>query len=144
MSKITPIYKNDYPKIVIPLVQAAVSSIDVLTYDWQWYPNNPEHDIQQLNMSLVMAQPNGVTVRAIVNNKVLVNLLKGHGIKAKALEGTGILHAKFMLIDNTYLILGSHNLTYRAMAENIETSLLVQDPEILAYFVQLFNNLYAT
>ena len=139
---IKPIYSGDFMRFVLPLIQNAQHSIDILTYDWKWYPENPEHEIQQFNMSVVAAVTRGVKVRAFIQDKQMVNFLKSHGIKARLAENQATLHAKFLIVDQKELVLGSHNLTHRAMSYNIETSLLLDDPDIVAHHKTLFNSLY--
>ena len=117
----------------MPIIQAAEHSIEVLTYDWKWYPENPEHEIQQLNISMVAAVSRGVKVRAYVQDRQMVNFLKSHGIKARLAENQATLHAKMLIVDDKQVVIGSHNLTHRAMSYNIETSVLIDDPDIVAH-----------
>ena len=126
----------------MPIIQAAEHSIEVLTYEWKWYPENPEHEIQQLNISMVAAVARGVKVRAYVQDKQMVNFLKSHGIKARLAENQATLHAKMLIVDDKQVVIGSHNLTHRAMSYNIETSVLIDDPDIVAHHKTLFNSLY--
>ena len=142
MSTITPLYGPEYMKTVLPLIHKSQQSIDILTYDWQWYPNNPEYDIQQFNMSVTAAYTRHVKVRAYLQDKNITNFVKSHGIAARLAEGKPTLHAKFLIIDNESVVIGSHNLTHRAMSYNIETSVLITDPDIVMYYTKLFNSLY--
>ena len=142
MSPIQPLYGPDFVKFVLPLIQKAERSIEVLTYKWKWYPDDPEHDIQQINMSIVAAITRNVKVRAFIQDKVMANFLKSHGIQARVADGMGTLHAKFLIVDGKALVLGSHNMTHRAMGYNIETSLLLEDPDIVNHHLTIFNSLY--
>ena len=139
---IQPLYSGDFIRFVMPIIQAAEHSIEVLTYDWKWYPENPEHEIQQLNISMVAAVSRGVKVRAYVQDRQMVNFLKSHGIKARLAENQATLHAKMLIVDDKQVVIGSHNLTHRAMSYNIETSVLIDDPDIVAHHKTLFNSLY--
>ena len=138
----TPLYKNEYITHVIPLIQNAGHSINICTYDWRWYPENPEHDIQQLNMNLVAAVARNVKVKALVQDRSIVSLLKSHGIAAKQLVNAPTLHAKIMIVDNEIVVFGSHNLTHRAMSHNIELSCMTDTPAIVNQLGTIFNNLY--
>ena len=137
-----PLYKNEYIDHVIPAIQNAGHSIKICTYDWIWYPENPEHNIQQLNMNLVAAVARNVKVQALVQDRSIVSLLKSHGIAAKLLTNAPTLHAKIMIIDNEIAIFGSHNLTHRAMSHNIELSAMTDVPGIVTQLDTIFNNLY--
>ena len=139
---ITPLYNQEYTEFVLPLICKAQNTIDIVTYDWRWYPDNPEHEIQKLNTAIIFSLSRLVKVRAILQDKNMVQFLRDLKISARHFHHQPTLHAKFLLIDDRYLILGSHNLTHRAMDYNIETSLLIDDPDIVLYYKLLFNNLY--
>ena len=47
-----------------------------------------------------------------------------------------------LIVDSNQVVIGSHNLTHRAMSYNIETSVLIDDPDIVAHHKTLFNSLY--
>ena len=139
---IIPIYSQDFCRIVLPLILKARNTIDVLTYDWRWYPNNPEHDIQKINVAMISLISRGVKVRVLLQDKSMVEFLKSLKVLARVHSDGRTLHAKLMIIDQKYLIIGSHNLTHRALDYNIETSLLIDDPDIVSHHQLLFNHLY--
>lgn len=47
-------------------------------------------------------------------------------------QATGVLHAKVLVIDGRRALVGSANLTYRALHNNLEAGILVEDPELAA------------
>ncbi len=47
-------------------------------------------------------------------------------------EATGVLHAKVLVIDGRRALVGSANLTYRALHNNLEAGILVEDPALAA------------
>lgn len=56
----------------------------------------------------------------------------------------GVVHAKVLAADRHTALLGSANLTDRALAENIEMGLLVRDPVLVCRLVDHFNWLTGT
>ena len=142
MSIFLPIVGADFPKTVIPLLNSAQRNIDIISYDWRWYANQPGHPVQQFNIALVRARQRGVMVRVVLNSKELLPLLNSLGIDARPLSDKRTLHSKLILIDEKIVIIGSHNLTRNAFAHNIETSLVVDIPEGNDRFSQLFKNLW--
>ena len=132
----------DYPKQVIPLIDEAKHSIDVVTYDWRWYANKPAHATQQFNMALVRATRRGVKVRAVVNVAKQAVLLKNFGIDARTLRDKRLLHAKLLIVDRTKVIIGSHNLTSNAFYRNLECSVVADIPENDNRLLRFFENLY--
>lgn len=53
------------------------------------------------------------------------------------------LHHKFALIDNTTVIVGSHNWSQSANAQNDETLLVIESATVAAHFSREFQRLYA-
>jgi len=137
-----PIIGADFPKKVIPFIDNAKKNIDLVVYDWRWYDNQLSHPVQQFNLALVRAVKRGVIVRAVVNRPLLLNVLNSVGIKARILKDHRTLHSKLIIIDNSLLIIGSHNFTRNAFGANIETSVAVEIPENETRFTEFFNNVY--
>lgn len=132
----------DFPKKIIPLFDNAKKNIDIVSYDWRWYPDRPGHAVQQLNIALVRAVARGVAVRAVLNAAATVPVLQKVGIKARTLADRRTLHAKLILIDGHTAVIGSHNLTSNAFAVNIEASVAVEIPEGSTRLQEFFTNLY--
>jgi phosphatidylserine/phosphatidylglycerophosphate/cardiolipin synthase-like enzyme len=47
-------------------------------------------------------------------------------------QAAGVLHAKVLVIDGRRALVGSANLTYRALHDNLEAGILVEDPALAA------------
>lgn len=135
---------KDYPEKVIPLIKEAKKNIDIIVYDWRWYSNNPAFNVQQFNLALVQAVKRGVVVRAVINAPQLLPLLSSVGIKARCTRNKRTLHAKFLSIDDSVLVIGSHNFTKNAFNFNLEVSIVVDIPKDTTRFKELFENLYNT
>lgn len=133
---------SDYPKHLIPLIDGAKKSIDIVVYDWRWYEDQLAHPVQQFNMALVRAVQRGVTVRAVINANVILSKLTALGIKARQLSDRRTLHSKLLIIDHSTLVIGSHNFTRNAFTSNIETSIVVEIPEDVTRLHEFFNNIY--
>lgn len=142
MKNFTPIIGREYPKIVTPLIKQANGRIDIVMYDWRWYPHQPADPVQGFNIELVKAVRRGVQVRAVLNSARNLDVLKDVGIKARTLQDKRTVHIKMLLIDDKYLIIGSHNLTRNAFERNLEASILVELPEEEKRFADLFRRLY--
>jgi phosphatidylserine/phosphatidylglycerophosphate/cardiolipin synthase-like enzyme len=137
-----PLIGKEYPEKVILLIDEAKKNIDIIVYDWRWYRGNPGFNVQQFNMALIRASKRGVFVRAIVNDSSLLPILNEYGIKARVVRNKRTLHAKFLLIDGRTLVIGSHNFTKNAFNFNLEVSVIVDVPEEMTRFAELFENLY--
>lgn len=141
-----PLFKtiigSDYPRIVIPLINSAKTSIEIVMYDWRWYPNEPAHVVQQLNIALVRAAQRGVKIRAVLNNELVAETLKSVGIKPHLTKARRTIHTKLLLIDRSMLVIGSHNFTRNAFTSNIETSIAVTIPTDSTRLFAFVDNLF--
>lgn len=135
---------KDYPVVVIPLIAAAKKNIEIIVFDWRWYPQDTGCATQLFNQALIQAGRRGVKIRAIANSPEIVKVLNENGIETKKLESKHLVHSKLMLIDDRLIIIGSHNFTQAAFTLNYETSILVEDiitaMTYKKYFNTLFNN----
>ena len=137
-----PIISSDFPKVVIPLIQNAKHSIDIIVFDWRFYRDDPSNAVSQFNIAINSACRRGVNVRCLVQSSNVVNLLKQLGVNAKELHSKRLLHVKLLIVDKKSIIIGSHNYTQSAFSSNHEASILVQMPDENNALVQYFNNLF--
>ena len=133
---------KDFPKKVTPLIGKAVKSIDIIVYDWRWYPHDPGASVQLFNQAIVRAVRRGVKVRAIVNNDEIARVLKEVGCEARRLRIESLVHCKFMVIDEGLAITGSHNYTQSAFQKNLEVSVIFDDMGMVVSLKNYFNNLW--
>jgi phosphatidylserine/phosphatidylglycerophosphate/cardiolipin synthase-like enzyme len=142
MTETQTIIGKEFPKKVIPLIEAAKKQISIVVFDWRWYSDQPGNPVQLFNQALVRARRRGVEVRALVNSVAICNILKDEGCKAKKLLSENLLHAKMILIDDDIAIVGSHNYSQSAFTTNFEVSVLIRDAERSKEFLNFFNQLF--
>lgn len=133
---------GEYKDLLLTTLDSATDSISVMMFDWRWYPHDFSSPASLVNQSFVRAVRRNVDVRAIVNYQKIVPQLEAVGIKARAFESAKLLHAKFIIVDNKELLLGSHNLTENALSENIEVSLKLNDTDTITRLNSYFNSLW--
>lgn len=134
---------GEYPKEVSKLIEKAKKSIDIVVFDWRWYPNDPGAKCQQMNQTISRAIRRGVAVRAIVNNVFIKSKIINAGGESKILNTGRLLHSKLMIIDGTIIITGSHNYTESAFTKNLELSVILNDLAIKNRFNDYFENLWS-
>ena len=142
MLQTTTIIGKEFPEKVIPLIKNAKNSIDIIVYEWRWYPNQPGSTIQQFNNSLIDAVRKNKKIRIITNSYQILKLLEGIKIKTKNLQSKRLLHTKLMIIDNKIAILGSHNYTMNAFNINHEVSVIIQEEQVVKRLKTYFENLW--
>ena len=142
MTQVEAAIEKDFPKKVIPFINAAKNYIDIIVFDWRWYPQDPGASVQLFNQSILRAVRRGVKVRAIANNDGIINILKSENCQAKKIEAKGLVHVKIMIIDNKIVITGSHNYTESAFQRNKELSVILSNFDNILSFTSYFNNLF--
>lgn len=136
------IIANQFPRVVIPLVESALQSINIIVFDWRWYPTINGSEVSKFNQAICEAAKRGVEVKCLVNNIAVRDRLLAAGCQAKVLHSRKLLHTKMLLVDGDRLVIGSHNYTQSAFGSNEEASVLVKMSERDNDFLKYFNNLW--
>ena len=134
---------KEFPNKVIPLIQKAKISIEIIVYDWRWYPNEPGINIQKFNNEIINAAKRNITVRVIAEPEKTRQILNQNRVEAKKLISKKTIHTKLMLIDKEITIIGSHNYTKNAFNLNEEVSIITDDKETIDRLKKYFNNLWS-
>lgn len=134
---------SQFPKSVVPIVESARQSIDIIVFDWRWYPHDPGASCQLFNQAILRASARKVKIRAILNNDNIINVLKSYGVDAKRLITAKLVHCKFMIVDSKHIVVGSHNYSETAFCKNLEFSLVVKDVEDIIPFNNFFNQVWS-
>ena len=142
MNQTTPIIGKEFAEKVIPLIEQAKKSIDIVIFDWKWYPDQVGSAIQNFNNAIIMAARRNKRVRVITNSSFLIKILSQNKVQTKLWHSKKNLHAKLMIIDNKTAILGSHNYTMNAFTINYETSIITQGEEVVKRLASYFENLW--
>jgi len=141
-NQIITIIGKEFPDIVIPMIEKARKSIDIIVYDWRWYPDQIGAKIQRFNNAIIQSAQKNVKIRTISNSRKTIRVLEKFKIKAKQINTRGIIHTKLMIIDNEVAILGSHNYTMNAFTINLEVSVIIINKEVIERLKQYFINLW--
>ena len=153
MAKITPAIGSDYPKNVMPLVEQATTSIEIMMYTWKWYGHESAGGVQKLSLAINAAAHRGVKVRVILNVESMGHAITRINTKTRGfLERAGCevkwgklgiaTHAKMVIIDDQILVLGSHNFSKAAFSRNPEASIIIDGREEIAAYRQYFKDLW--
>jgi len=140
-SKIIPLYDEEFSNITTGLIKGAQKKIYITTYKLEPKKGARAVRINALIKELFNAHIRGVQIYMLLNfyenhkatsniNWYAARLFQRNGIIVKYQNSGRTLHQKLILIDNTYIVAGSHNLSVQSLAENIELSFLIQDDTI--------------
>ncbi|MFZ2153991.1 MAG: phospholipase D-like domain-containing protein [Candidatus Moraniibacteriota bacterium] len=132
---------REYPQILTPLIEKAQHSIEILVYDWRWYANEPNSNVQKFNNAILEASNRGVKVRALVNNNIMPTILQLEKLEVRRVGTKKMMHVKMIIIDQKIIVLGSHNFSKNAFEFNHEVSILSQSNDVINRCTKYFNNL---
>jgi phosphatidylserine/phosphatidylglycerophosphate/cardiolipin synthase-like enzyme len=133
---------NKFSEKVVPYIDAAVKTIEIIIFDWRWYPETQDDTVRLFNMAIIRAKNRGVSIRVICNNDHVLDALKKNNIRCKRLYTYKMVHAKMLLIDEAILVIGSHNYTQSAFKLNLEISAKVELERGQNEAITFFNTLW--
>lgn len=145
---------DEFLPAVVKEVREVKESVWVAMFEWSWYPGQRTGTVQDLNRELCIRAKNGTDVRVLLHNESMGRALHrinrataGHLKQSKAQVrwgNTGApLHAKVWIFDKARVILGSHNISVRAVRTNHEVSILIDFPDEVKRVVEWFEGLWA-
>lgn len=103
----------------------------------------------RLRKALVRASKRGVTVTLMLSDQSDVPIadcasrsylpyLLRHNIRVLLYQNT-ILHAKYMVVDDNFAMVGSTNLDYLSLLRNHETNMILYNPDTVSRFIDQFH-----
>ena len=145
----TVVNRQYFPE-VLALLQGAERQIRVIMYGIKYDAKYAGSKVNQLVEALAAAQARGVDVAVIMDRSDYNDTLNQINEPAKQyLAGAGVAvyddpirittHAKMILADDRVLI-GSANWGYDALERRNETCVLINEPEIAAFFREYFDH----
>ena len=152
-SGVTPLPGQAFIGSLIDAINRVKYSFEVIQYEWYFYPGKPDCKIQQLNRTVIARIQSGIKARVILNKEGREQQLMAINMKtARFLGEVGaivkfghtfpITHAKMWIFDDDEVIIGSHNLSNRAVTVNNECSALIKSREVAVEFKRYFNELW--
>lgn len=97
--------------------------------------------------ALINAKSKGVTVQIVLsdssNNLSIKEKLDPYAaVVVHEIDGRGIMHHKFCIVDDQKLLHGSYNYTYNALNNNAETLNYTESKELVAQYITIFEDLW--
>jgi phosphatidylserine/phosphatidylglycerophosphate/cardiolipin synthase-like enzyme len=119
------IYGNQFNKVVLPLLESAKESVKIIIFDWRFESLDVKTEIGLFNTAIVRTRNRGIDVRCIVNSKTIAQRLTNLSIKTHIIENDRLMHIKLLIIDDRFVVVGSHNYSNSAFSSNYEISFLL-------------------
>jgi phosphatidylserine/phosphatidylglycerophosphate/cardiolipin synthase-like enzyme len=143
-----PGHEGDYARAVERLIAGARSRIWVMMYVMQV---GGDGEASALAEALARAHERGVSVHVCLDqgrvrgtndvelkHVAAAEWLRARGVTVVIDELDRTSHAKILLIDDEWVVLGSHNWTNMAQTRNREASMILRDPGVSRQLEQLF------
>jgi len=151
----TSLLNRQYFNVTRNAIASANESISIVMYQMKSYETE-KNPIKLMHDEMIKAVQRGVKVRVLLEkgeydgkvssvtkeNQKTASYLKSKGIDVKldSLEAT--THDKLVVIDDSIVIVGSHNWSFSAMQENNEASVLIENKELADYYADYFEYLW--
>ncbi|MCD6563671.1 MAG: hypothetical protein J7K23_07165 [Thermoproteales archaeon] len=142
---------TEYYNIIKKLISNANKSIYLAMYSIKYDPYETVYNdpVNMLLKLLIEAHNKGIEIKILVDDKTntsyrqTIKYLKNHGIEIKLDPRKDITtHVKILIIDSTWIIIGSHNWTESALWHNNEYSVLIENQYYAKKMEQYFYNLW--
>ena len=145
-----PVNNRDYVPAMIKLFDNAQKTIHILMLEGRYYPSHPEGANRQLYNALFEAVKRGVEVIIIIDqagyapsqtikNKDFGDFLAQNGVKVFYDTPDTTTHAKTLIIDTLYTVVGSTNWSYYALDKNNECSIVIKSSDVAKEYEKYFN-----
>ncbi len=144
---VVPLISREYFQVVRVAIQHAKKSIICVFYAARLSPNHPFGGESLLLRSLISAAKRGVDVRMILegaperNNKFVYNFLKDAGVNVSYDSDVMTTHSSFIIIDEEWTIIGSHNWTVGAQRTDNDASVVVRSKEVAKVLRDTFDHI---
>jgi phosphatidylserine/phosphatidylglycerophosphate/cardiolipin synthase-like enzyme len=157
-ARVTAVPNRTYAPEIKKLIDAAQSRIWIAMLDARYYESTPRtasktkgpDEIPSLtNMvlgELVEAAVDGIEVRMVCDmgwrgspppdRVTFMEKLKAAGGEVYSDSPDLTTHAKLMIVDDTFVVLGSTNWSYHALEESNETAVIVQSEELNSHYAR--------
>ena len=152
---------TNYAKRVEELILSAKSKVWVALYVASYQADRGNALENKLFNALAKVHSKGVDVRVVLDrglewdsakaqlskersdkNDAAFEFLKSKGISVRWDSFEQIMHAKFVVVDESYAVLGSHNWTYSALSKNVELSVLLSRESDCQPVAKVFKELW--
>lgn len=133
---------RDYYPRVHDLLQSAKKSIYLVMFSIHYYDRFPDSPSNILLRDLAEAKKKGINVKLIIEDAEepdrVVRFLKYHKVPYKLDPPEITTHAKLIIIDEIYTVIGSTNWSYGALTKNHETAVIIKSKEVADSYIDYF------
>ena len=146
---------TDYVQTAQKIIRGSKKSIHVIMFEMAFYDKQPHTPSNLLIKELIEAKKRGVKVEVILEvregedrttkrNHRTGKILSEGGVEVIYDSLSKTTHAKLMVADGQFILVGSTNWTYGALTHNHEVSVLIRSKELAKELMDYFNRVKST
>lgn len=144
-----------YFEVAKKMIQEAKRSLRVMMFEMGYYEKYPNTPSNLLIKELIEAKKRGVKVevilevregkdRATERNRQTGKILSDGGVEVTYDPLFKTMHAKSIVADGEWILLGSTNWVFSSLTSNNEVSVLIKSKEVAKALIDYFNQVKAT
>lgn len=144
-----------YFEVAKKMIQEAKSSIRVMMFEMGYYEKYPNTPSNLLIRELIEAKKRGVKVEVILEiregeerttkrNREAGKILSEGGVEVIYDPLFKTMHAKSLVTDEQWSLIGSTNWVFSSLTSNNEVSVLIKSKEVAKALIDYFNQVKAT
>jgi phospholipase D3/4 len=128
------------------IIENSQYSIDIASF---FFNSAPRSSMEKIIRALLVAADRGVQIRILIdqsmrdNSQSTLQQLQNKNIQITATDfqgiAGGVMHAKYMIADEKIIFVGSQNFSWKAMAENHETGIEINNAKLATSLLSIFN-----
>ncbi|MGB9823619.1 MAG: phospholipase D-like domain-containing protein [Candidatus Hydrothermia bacterium] len=154
-AKVLTVFNTEYYPTLENLISSAQKEILICMFQFTFYEDKKESYSNKIVSLLLNKAEKGVKVRIILeggenflgrdfraSQREVANKLRHKNINVKFDKNNQTTHAKFVVIDDRWVLLGSTNWTYYGLQENNESNVLIESEKIARRFRRYFETLW--
>jgi phosphatidylserine/phosphatidylglycerophosphate/cardiolipin synthase-like enzyme len=154
-ARVLAVFNTEYYPTLENLISSAQKEILICMFQFTFYEDKKESYSNKIVNLLLNKAEKGVKVRIILeggenflgrgfgtSQRAVANRLRHKNIHVKFDKTNQTTHAKFIVIDDRWVLLGSTNWTYYGLQENNESNVLVESGKMAKRFRLYFETLW--
>ena len=153
-AEVVPVIGENYYKTLNWAIKRCKNTIDLTIFTTSINTGNSYHKIHKLLLNIGhKIKKEKITARAVVfrgskNNKIgrknerFAAEAEKNKIKVRLCSAGTFLHSKVIIIDQRYILLGSHNFSSSSMSKHHEASILLESAKLAGVYQNYFDDIW--
>lgn len=137
---------ENYYNEVISLIRNANNSIYIMIFKINYYTKYINSPSNNLLREVSKAKKRGLDIKIILDkmfsNNEVYEFLKNNSINFRVSGNVRVSHAKFLIIDNHIVIIGSTNWSFYSLRKNREANVIIDSKTIANKFTNYFFDIW--